>query len=341
MAAQVIWQAKQTKFGFIQVYSSAPHLLFLTENRALRGGHLHDSVDFFSIHIRRFRDSRGGRPLTLERMAVGSNTLCSGPFVASPFFFFFFFLTRLSQTALLFRWSLDITRSTRSTTELLVRSGLRRPVSSSDRCWVWLSKRLTRFLASPQLVFSLRRHRYLDAQVQNTNFVTWLSRQAHDREICLNPAVAILRRTSHCAETARFLPPFFWRYTTPPCSAHRTDLCFSTCRFSQVVFIPRTQPHAQSLFLFPIVFGINFIHFFDEKKNGAAGNSIVFFRCFDPLSRHWTEAKRRIGPVSKSATFLATESVNSAPFKREKLRCKFLARESAIFFANTKVQIFG
>ena len=31
-------------------------------------------------------------------------------------------------------------------------------------------------------------------------------------------------------------------------SAHRTDLCFSIWRFSQVVFIPRAQPHAQSLF---------------------------------------------------------------------------------------------
>ena len=40
-------------------------------------------------------------------------------------------------------------------------------------------------------------------------------------------------------------------------SAHRTDLCSSICRFSQVVFIPQAQPHAQSLFLFPIVFGIN------------------------------------------------------------------------------------
>ena len=40
-------------------------------------------------------------------------------------------------------------------------------------------------------------------------------------------------------------------------SVHRTDLCFSICRFSQVVSIPRVQPHAQSLFLFPIVFGIN------------------------------------------------------------------------------------
>ena len=60
-------------------------------------------------------------------------------------------------------------------------------------------------------------------------------------------------------------------------SAHRTDLCFSICRFSEVVFIIRVQPHAQSLFLFPIVFGINLILFFDEKKVGAAGNSIVFF----------------------------------------------------------------
>ena len=34
-------------------------------------------------------------------------------------------------------------------------------------------------------------------------------------------------------------------------------LCFSICWFSQVVFIPRAQPHAQSLSPFPIVFGIN------------------------------------------------------------------------------------
>ena len=40
-------------------------------------------------------------------------------------------------------------------------------------------------------------------------------------------------------------------------SVLRTDLCFAICRFSRMVFIPRAQPHAQSLFLFPIVFGIN------------------------------------------------------------------------------------
>ena len=50
------------------------------------------------------------------------------------------------------------------------------------------------------------------------------------------------------------------------------------------------------------------------------------FCCFDPLSRHLTmRILRRMRTVSKSATFLATESVNSAPFKR----------------GETKVQIFG
>ena len=106
-------------------------------------------------------------------------------------------------------------------------------------------------------------------------------------------------------------------------SAHRNDLCFPICRFSQVVFIPRAQPHAQSLFLFPIVSGINLIHFFDEKKDGRKFDPL--FWSFDPLSRHLTEAKRRMGTVSRSATFFGTESVNSAPFKT----------------GETKVQIFG
>ena len=100
-------------------------------------------------------------------------------------------------------------------------------------------------------------------------------------------------------------------------SAHRTDLCFSICRFSQVVFIPQAQPHAQSLFLFPLVFGNNLIHFFDffdEKEERCRGNSIVCFAASIPCqSRHLT--MQRMRTVSKSATFLATESVNSAPFK--------------------------
>ena len=57
----------------------------------------------------------------------------------------------------------------------------------------------------------------------------------------------------------------------------RSDLCFSICRFFQVVFIPRAQPQAQSLFAFPKVFVINLIHFFDERKDGGVGFSIVCF----------------------------------------------------------------
>ena len=120
-------------------------------------------------------------------------------------------------------------------------------------------------------------------------------------------------------------------------------------------FTPQAQPHAQSLFLFPVVFGINLIQFFDFfgenlKKNGAAGNSIVCFAASIPCqSRHLTV--RRMRTVSKSATFLATESVNSAPFKGGEtevqifwqgktqnsspiLRCTFLARRSAKLIAN-------
>ena len=39
----------------------------------------------------------------------------------------------------------------------------------------------------------------------------------------------------------------------------------------QEVFITRAQPHAQSLFLFPIVFGINLIQFFDGKNKMGLG----------------------------------------------------------------------
>ena len=47
-------------------------------------------------------------------------------------------------------------------------------------------------------------------------------------------------------------------------------MCFSICRFSQVVFIPQAQPHAQSLFLFPIVFGIN-VSFVSNHEPAALG----------------------------------------------------------------------
>ena len=93
------------------------------------------------------------------------------------------------------------------------------------------------------------------------------------------------------------------------------------------LFIPRAQPHAQSLFLFPIVFGINLIHFFDisTRKNGAAGNSIVCFAASIACqSRHLTV--RRMRTVSKSATFWQRKVWTQRHSKGEKLRCKFFGK---------------
>ena len=50
--------------------------------------------------------------------------------------------------------------------------------------------------------------------------------------------------------------------------------------------IPQAQPHAQSLFLFPIVFGINLFHFFDffDEKEERCRKFDRLLSCFDPLS---------------------------------------------------------
>ena len=70
--------------------------------------------------------------------------------------------------------------------------------------------------------------------------------------------------------------------------------------------------------------------------------SFLFFCCFDPLSRHLTvRILRRMRTVSKSATILATESVNSAPFKRGETKVQSFGKESAKSSPLLKVQFFG
>ena len=99
--------------------------------------------------------------------------------------------------------------------------------------------------------------------------------------------------------------------------------------FSGGVYPPSPiLPHAQSLFLFPIVFGVNLIHFF--RWEGRCSRKFDrLFRCFYPLSRHLWEAKRRMGTVSKSATFWQRKVWTWRHSRGEKLRCKFWARKSA------------
>ena len=86
-------------------------------------------------------------------------------------------------------------------------------------------------------------------------------------------------------------PEKFYRSKSTNQSSERNerlpDLCFSICRFSQVVFIPERNLTHNLFFLFPIVFGINLIHFFDDwKKGSAAKNSIVFFCASIPCHDH-------------------------------------------------------
>ena len=112
--------------------------------------------------------------------------------------------------------------------------------------------------------------------------------------------------------------------------------------------IPRAQPHAQSLFLFPIVFGINLIHFFDEKKDGSIvcfGDSIPchaiwqkqnfaanYAYCFEECNI-FGNGKCELSAIHegrKRCKFWQGKGQNSLPI----LRCTFLARKSAKPIAN-------
>ena len=111
------------------------------------------------------------------------------------------------------------------------------------------------------------------------------------------------------------------------------DLCFSICRFSQVVFIPQAQPHAQSLFLFPIVFGINLIHFFDffGQKEERCSRRRKFDRllcCFDPLSiTHAIWQCEECELFRKVQRFWQRKVWTHRHSRGEKLRCNFFGKE--------------
>ena len=107
-----------------------------------------------------------------------------------------------------------------------------------------------------------------------------------------------------------------------------------------MVFIPRAQPHAQSLFLFPIVFGINLIHFFEEKKGGAAGRSVVFLVLRSHVTPFDRSKEKNLELFRRVQRFWQRKVRSQHHSRGEKVRCIFLARRSAKFFANTKVQIF-
>ena len=95
---------------------------------------------------------------------------------------------------------------------------------------------------------------------------------------------------------------------------------------------PPSATSRTSSFSISIVFGINFIHFFDEKKPGSCRRKFDrLFRCFDPLSCHFTEATKNANCFEECNVFTCNGSVNSAPFKRG-------VRERGANFLQGKVQ---
>ena len=123
-------------------------------------------------------------------------------------------------------------------------------------------------------------------------------------------------------------------------SFHSPDwFVLSICRFSEVVFILRAQPRAQSFFLFPIVFGINLIHFFDEKKDCVQPE----IRSFVSVLRQaiWQKQNEERELFRRAQRFWQRKVWAQCPLRGEKLRCNFLAKKSATLFANTKMEIFG
>ena len=105
---------------------------------------------------------------------------------------------------------------------------------------------------------------------------------------------------------------------------------FRSADFLKVVFIPQAQPHAQSLFLFPIVFGINLIHFFDffdEKEERCSRKFDRLLCCFDPLSITPIWQCEECELLRKVQRFWQRKVWTQRHSREEKLRCKFFGKE--------------
>ena len=111
---------------------------------------------------------------------------------------------------------------------------------------------------------------------------------------------------------------------------------FLICAFRSADFLRWRLSSERNLtrnlfFLFPIVFSISLIHFFDEKKDGAAGNSIVCFGASILMARSHLTGKTKSANFTNNGNCLEESNVLGNG-KCElnaiyKLRCKFLARK--------------
>ena len=77
----------------------------------------------------------------------------------------------------------------------------------------------------------------------------------------------------------------------------------------QVRFIIPEPPHAQSPFLFPIVFGIKLIHFFVGEEQYRTGQDLIIRLGFRALVARLVPFER--GGTKRAKKILAMESVNT------------------------------
>ena len=102
-----------------------------------------------------------------------------------------------------------------------------------------------------------------------------------------------------------------------------------------MVFIPRAQPYAQSLFLFPIVFGINLIHFSMRRRTVQPEIQSFVSVLRSPVtlfdrSDEECELFRRVQRICMQQKCELIAIQEGSPRKR----CKVLARKSAKLIAN-------
>ena len=79
---------------------------------------------------------------------------------------------------------------------------------------------------------------------------------------------------------------------------------------------------------------INLIHFFDEKKDGAAGNSIVCFGASIPCHAIWQRQNEEHELFRRAQRFWQQKVWTQRPSREEKLRCPetlFISHENANF----------
>ena len=113
-------------------------------------------------------------------------------------------------------------------------------------------------------------------------------------------------------------------------------LLFDLQIFSSSVY-PRAQPHAQSLFLVPIVFGINLIHFSMRRRTGQPEIRSFVSVLRSPVTP-FDRSKKKNAKYFEELNVFGNGKCELSAIQEGRKRCKFLARKSAKLFASaTKV----